>query len=68
MAMCDYCACEVCGKKAFYDAALNWGNWGPVQINQDGRAVPDDAGDYAGLCSECGKTHRLIAVPREATQ
>ena len=68
MAMADYCRCEVCGSKAFYDANLNWGNFGPVQTNKDGRNVPDNAGDYAGLCAECGKTYRLVAVPREAAQ
>ena len=55
MAGSDYCMCEVCGCKAFYDSPL----WEMVSYDDDGPV-------YAGLCRECDKTHRLVAVPKEA--
>lgn len=67
MAFSDYCRCEVCRKKAFYDASLSWGYMNrdrSIQVNQDGKQVPDGAGDYAGLCSECVKSYKLEAVKR----
>ena len=61
MASSDYCRCAVCGFKSFYDATLYF-RWVTVDGRKD--PIPAGAGEYAGLCVECAKTHTLIAVGR----
>lgn len=62
MAYCDYQPCKVCGNKAFYDAVLNYYDH---LVNSEGHPVPDSGGDIAGLCSECAKTYKLVAVLKD---
>jgi hypothetical protein len=66
MALGDYCLCEVCGGKSFYDARLEFDD--VVVIDKDGNkeflCLPVRCGDYAGLCVECAKTHKLVAEKR----
>lgn len=61
MALADYKLCDVCGRKTYYDANLNFdlGDRGP-----DGFPVPDGAGDLAALCRECVKTHEIVIATR----
>ncbi len=62
MASADYCLCKVCGRKSFYDANLYFDT---DNTNRDGEFIPDYCGDYAGLCTKCGKTHKLVAVKND---
>lgn len=59
MALADYRKCDLCGDKAFYDAALRY----------DFQKYPERGlyllGDWAVLCLACAKTHRCIVVERE---
>lgn len=81
MALADYCLCDVCGGKAFYDVNLNYTN-GVLQADGSwkhpetafrvagetvlyGTAL-DYLGDWAVLCIECAKTHRTQIVPIDA--
>ena len=80
MAGADYRRCDVCGSKAFYDANLNYdtgdkidGKWvysetpyrvaGEVQGNYG--VGLDYVGDWAVICTECAKTHRVHILPIE---
>ena len=62
MASADYCACKVCGYKSFYDANMTFE---PVRVGGVLEFLPVRCGDYAGLCVECAKTHKLVAVRRK---
>lgn len=62
MAHIDYCQCSVCEGKSFYDAHLDFED---VAVGSDVRQLPMRCGDYAGLCIQCAKTHKLIAVKRD---
>ena len=62
MASADYQLCDVCDRKAFYDADISdphyvatydpLSNFEPIGI--------------AVLCSECNKTHEVLVQPRDA--
>jgi hypothetical protein len=62
MASADYQLCDVCDRKAFYDADISdphyvatydpLSNFEPIGI--------------AVLCSECNKTHEILVQPRDA--
>lgn len=56
MALCDYHLCIVCGGKAFYDAH-----------GSEDYLEKCDRGEVMALCDGCGKTHRLVAQPRNGT-
>lgn len=68
MAYIDYRLCDNCGKKAFYDADLNY------QFEQGERTLKcgevkehhhlENCGDWAVLCKECAKTHKTVIVER----
>ena len=51
MAYADYTHCDVCDRKAFYDANINWES--------------QYTGQVGALCLDCSKTHELKVVPRE---
>lgn len=59
MAGCDYRSCDICGCKAFYDA----------EVEYDFEEYPDtglwNTGDWAVICRECSKTHKVIIQKRE---
>ena len=72
MAAADYRLCDVCGGKAFYDANLNY-RWADTDDLDDwGNKIEEDAfvrnrgyildhlGDWAVICTECAKTHRVV--------
>lgn len=77
MALADYRLCDVCGNKSFYDANLNYewpgmdglDEWG-CKMQEDelvrgsGHRL-DNLGDWAVLCRECAKTHKVVVVPIE---
>lgn len=75
MAYIDYCWCERCGSKAFYDAILFSEalkadpDLAPVckehPVSGMSMQIPFDAGDYAGLCKSCAVTHKLVVAPKE---
>jgi hypothetical protein len=63
MALVDYKLCDLCGRKAFYDANI-----------EDFRYVatydPKVAKSFAPigiavLCHECNLTHEVVIVPRD---
>lgn len=71
MAAADYRLCDVCGGKAFYDANLNY-QWADTDDLDDwGNKIEEDdyvrdrgyvleyVGDWAVICTECAKTHRV---------
>ena len=61
MAIADYRLCDICGRKAFYDANLNY-QMKPFSDGQkaaaDGILYLDSLGDWKVLCVDCSKTHR----------
>ena len=58
MAMADYRLCDKCGRKAFYDATLDY----------DFRTYPDtglrNLGDWTVLCRECAAQFKCLIVKR----
>lgn len=63
MAAADYRLCDVCDRKTFYDATLDY------QEPEKGRAdYPNwwlhGVGDWAVICVECAKTHEVIVRER----
>lgn len=59
MAASDYRLCDICDKKTFYDAELQY----------DFKAYPKtglfNLGDWACLCIECAKTHEVVIKVKE---
>lgn len=77
MALSDYRLCDVCDRKTFYDAMLNWdqyGNWeeGDAPVLEDGGAVAKGSlerlGAWAIICQDCVKTHAARVLTREQEQ
>lgn len=64
MAMADYRLCDVCERKAFYDANLNY-DFGKRMA--DGSPKLDYLGAWAVLCENCAKTHEVRIVPRDTS-
>lgn len=70
MAGADYRRCDVCDRKAFYDANLNYeweGDGTPFRVAGK-PAEPTDmrldyVGDWAVICTDCVKTHRTCVIP-----
>lgn len=72
MAAGDYYSCDVCGRKCFYDANLNYerpdknGNdsWGyhiPADEMMLGTNCKlDYCGDIAAICRDCRATHEIV--------
>jgi hypothetical protein len=50
MASADYYLCDVCGRKAIYDA-----DWYYRQ---------EDAGEIKIICKTCAETHQIVIQPR----
>lgn len=79
MAMSDYRLCDVCGRKAFYDANLNYewpdengkGSWDQkieqADLVRDSVYTLDHLGDWAVICRDCANTHKCVVVPVEET-
>ena len=60
-----YRSCDLCGRKVFYDANLNYEFEGSVKyagITVEGHSL-DYLGDWAVLCDICAKTHKTQIVP-----
>ncbi len=72
MAGGDYRSCDVCGRKAFYDANLNHEFDGIAHtegVEENGTPAGytlDYLGAWAVLCSHCAEAHTAVVVPREA--
>lgn len=70
MAYADYRLCDVCQKKVFYDANLNYEQDCEVEgsVRNAGEMMPntqlDYLGDWAVICRDCAKTHECIVRPR----
>lgn len=70
MAYADYRLCDVCGNKAFYDAALNYDdeNYDRPAFKVAGEPQKymhyrlDYLGDWAVLCNDCAKTYKCVIV------
>jgi len=77
MALADYRLCDVCDKKVFYDANLNYQqgrtDWTHELIDETNSikycgelsigTKLDSLGDWAVICHECSKTHKCVVVP-----
>lgn len=80
MAAGDYRSCDLCGRKAFYDADLSYdtgrkvnGKW--VCAETSYKIAGEDqgpygvglgyVGDWAVICTDCAKTHRTAILPIE---
>lgn len=54
MALADYKLCDLCERKAFYDA----------QLGYDFKSYPGtglwNCGDWKVLCSSCAETHEVV--------
>lgn len=64
MAYADYRHCDLCDRKTFYDANLDYdeGAIDRPAFRRAGVAIPGglalhNLGDWAVLCDECSKTH-----------
>jgi hypothetical protein len=82
MALADYRLCDICGRKAFYDANLNYQfdeeEWTRKKITtedsvkQAGEVVEglklDNLGDWAVICRDCAKTHKCVIVSLDAAR
>ena len=82
MALADYKTCDLCGEKAFYDVNLGYQTEGEYRTQpflEVGEPQFKDfdmhskygvslgyLGDWAVLCDECSKTHRVAIVERAA--
>lgn len=58
MASADYWLCDHCGRKAFYDANLDYSD--DLLVRSDGRLLPTGCGDAQVLCIECSATHEVV--------
>jgi len=70
MAEADYRLCDVCQRKVFYDANLNYGdgeiddrvrNGGTMLIHQ----TLDHLGDWVVICKSCAKTHEIALKEKQ---
>jgi hypothetical protein len=53
MSKTDYWLCDVCDRKTFYDAKLNYDIGAPRR--HDGALLPHGAGDMRVICLECAQ-------------
>lgn len=60
MALGDYMLCEVCDRKVFYDALVDYSSTN-VLANPDDRPT---AGPIV-LCWDCNETHEIVVQTRE---
>lgn len=60
MAGCDYRLCDLCEKKVFYDADLNYK---PTKTELG--YTLERLGDWVVICQDCAVTHRCIIVEKE---
>ncbi len=62
MALADYYLCDVCERKAFYDANITdpryCATWDPEE------AAETDPIGIKAICSDCNKTHEIIVRPK----
>lgn len=52
MAKCDYRLCDLCNSKVFYDAEVDYD------------AYEEQLGDWAVICSDCARDHRVMIVKK----
>lgn len=62
MAAADYWLCDLCGRKTFYDANLDYDKVG--RLRKDGRMLPSGAGDAQVICVECAETNEVTTRPK----
>jgi len=62
MAAADYKLCDNCGRKTFYDAALEYPDPTPPTYQY----IPDGVGDWAVICEPCAKTYICVVMERSA--
>jgi len=62
MALADYRLCDVCGRKVFYDANLNYDF---EQCDENGEPKLDYLGDWAVICDECAKDYECVVTKKE---
>jgi hypothetical protein len=65
MAMADYRLCDVCGKKAFYDANLNY-DFDKVDPVEGPKL--DYVSSMAVVCDDCGDKFRAVIEPKPQRQ
>lgn len=68
MAFADYRLCDVCERKVFYDANLNYEFEQPKEPclvlhgGKEKHYTLEHLGDWSVLCDDCSKTHRTVIV------
>ena len=65
MAMCDYCTCDVCGNKAFYNANITDSRYTGYDEWTGKHLTPDEMAHVACLCVECSKKYTFKVVEKE---
>lgn len=63
MAAADYYSCDVCGRKTFYDADLEYTSSPP-----DYEPVLPGVGAMKVICTSCADSHEVVIVPRPASR
>jgi hypothetical protein len=63
MAMADYRLCDVCERKSFYDANLDYEQTKPGHPEYPAM-VPTGLGAWRVLCRTCAETHEVIVRPK----
>ena len=61
MAAADYRSCDVCGKKTFYDADLDYGN-NPREFVRGTEYSLGYLGDWVVICRECSKKYKATII------
>ena len=62
MASADYYLCDVCGKKTFYDAGVQYGD--NFDSTNDYKTLPTGVGQMRVLCKECAKIKKVTIVDK----
>ena len=65
MAFADYYLCDICSRKTFYDADLDYGHGKTVKRNPDTlHSWPAGVGFMIVLCEDCALTHRVNIIKK----
>ena len=70
MAGADYRLCDICDRKTFYNANLNYeferDSWKPFEgIDKRRGWKLDNLGDWICLCKECSEKYKVVVMDRE---
>lgn len=63
MALADYRLCDICGRKTFYDANLNYDDDFDPALER-----PCGCGDWVAICVECAKAYEVKIVKKDGPE